>query len=39
MGDNLGKNMGFNIGKIDNFRSYSRVLTASEIQLLYQAKQ
>jgi hypothetical protein len=26
-------------GKLDNFRSYSRALTVSEIQTLYQAKQ
>ena len=26
-------------GKLDNFRSYNRALTASEIQMLYQAKQ
>lgn len=39
MGDNLGKNVGFNIGKFDNFRSYSRASTASEIQMLYQVKQ
>ena len=39
MADNLGKNVGFHIGKFNNFRSYSRALTASEIQMLYQAKQ
>ena len=26
-------------GKLDNFRSYNRALTASEIQTLYNAKQ
>lgn len=30
---------GFFTGKLDNFRSYNRALTASEIQTLYNAKQ
>ena len=34
-----GVTYGFYNGKLDNFRSYNRALTASEIQLLYNAKQ
>ena len=37
--NNNGGNVGFYNGKLDNFRSYNRVLTASEIQTLFNAKQ
>jgi len=32
-------NIGFYNGKLDNFRSYNRALTASEVQTLFNAKQ
>ena len=32
-------NMGYYNGKLDNFRSYNRALTAQEVQTLYNAKQ
>ena len=31
--------LGYYTGKLDNFRSYNRALTAQEIQMLYNAKQ
>ena len=34
-----GNAYGFYSGKLDNFRSYNRALTASEIQMLFNAKQ
>ncbi len=37
--DGYGGAWGYFTGKLDNFRSYNRALTASEIQTLYNAKQ
>lgn len=39
MASNKSGNIGFYNGKLDNFRSYNRPLTASEIQTLYNAMQ
>ena len=35
----VNNNEGFYNGKLDNFRSYNRAITAAEVQMLYNAKQ